>query len=131
MSGNVCDLCNNRDSDHFETIVDNSYTIAYIMCTRCGLVRQWPRSSDLEVEWFNNKLYRDPRAVEVIESYERHRAEAQFLMFKDEMLPPTSILDIGCSTGELLSRLSRYWSSADTYGVEPINIMAYKNNYWW
>ena len=123
MDGSQCALCGSRKATHFETIVDNSYTIVYIMCTACGLVRQWPRSSEEEIKWFNDYTYREDRSVAATEGYEKLRAEVQFQLLKDEIDRPNFMLDVGCSTGELLSRFKRHWSSLETWGVEPIDKM--------
>ena len=94
------------------------------MCTFCGLVRQWPRLSDMESEWYNNNNYRETRTARSIEDYEKLRAESQLQLLKGEIYPPGSILDFGCSSGALLSRLRDHWSSAKTTGIEPIRKMA-------
>jgi len=124
MIDNKCVLCGKTEFEHFETIVDKMYTIVYEMCTNCGLVRQWPRLSDMESEWYNNNNYRETRSAHSIEDYEKLRAESQLLLLMMEIYPPDAILDFGCSSGALLSRLKWYWSSATTAGVEPIKKMA-------
>lgn len=124
MTGRECILCGKDDFEHFETIVDKMYTIVYEMCTFCGLVMQWPRLSDMESEWYNNNNYRETRSTWSIEDYEKLRAESQLRLLKGEIDPPGSILDYGCSSGALLSRLGGHWSSAVTVGVEPIEKMA-------
>lgn len=124
MIGDECVLCGHAEFEHFETIVDKMYTIVYEMCTNCGLVRQWPRLSDMEGEWYNNNNYREARSAWSIEGYERLRAESQLQLLKGEIEPPGAILDFGCSSGALLSCLGAYWSSATTTGVEPIKKMA-------
>lgn len=124
MINKECVLCGESEFEHFETIVDKMYTIVYEMCTLCGLVRQWPRLSDMESEWYNNNNYREARTTISIEAYEKLRAESQLNLLRDEIGPPGSILDFGCSSGALLSRLKGYWSSTETAGIEPIRKMA-------
>ncbi len=122
MNGStVCMLCGNSGASHFETVVDNTFDIAYVMCDTCGLVRQWPRLTEEEVVWFNNNLYRDGRSATSVETYERRRAEVQFRLLESDIVSPTAMLDVGCGSGELLSRFGQYWPSLDTWGVEPID----------
>lgn len=121
MNGNVCALCGSIDAEHFETVVDNTFDITFIMCTTCGLVRQWPKLSEEEVAWFNNNLYRNGRLNSSIEECEKRRAEAQFHLLSRDVKSPKAMLDVGCGSGELLSRFREYWPSLETWGIEPID----------
>jgi ubiquinone/menaquinone biosynthesis C-methylase UbiE len=114
-----CMKCNNKQWEHFETVMDNYESIVFYECQVCGMVTQWPQMNHRELQYFYERVYRDGRKLHDLVEFEAKRAEAQFHIIEPEIDGLMRMLDVGCSTGMLLSRFRRLYAGAEYVGSEP------------
>lgn len=114
-----CMKCNNKRWEHFETVMDNYEPIVFYECQVCGMVTQWPQMSHRELQYFYERIYRDGRKLHDLVNFEARRAEAQFNIISEGIPRVDKMLDVGCSTGMLLSRFRKSWPNAEFVGSEP------------
>ena len=121
-----CPLCGASSSQLFDQRTFRAYPVENRLCTRCGLVYQSPRLSDQALEAFYAAEYRlayqgsaGPTRKDLYVQEQRAGVLADFLRrWLQEPAQPNTVLDIGCSSGLLLERLSKDFS-LDGVGVEP------------
>ena len=99
-----------------------------VMCKRCGLVYVSPRLTKPELDRFYAKDYRKIYGGGAsLEAEKRHAGTATNILHNIFYAPSLEfasknrrILDIGCSTGELLVSFRLMWPDcAEAYGIEP------------
>lgn len=100
-----------------------------VMCKRCGLVYVWPRMSKEELDKFYAEDYRKVYGGgHSMEAEKRHAHTAAEILHSTLCAPSVEfgegmhkLLDIGCSTGELLVIIQNRWGRAHvkTFGIEP------------
>jgi SAM-dependent methyltransferase len=116
-----CPLCGGAQSRLFDQRTFRGQQVVNRVCRTCGLVYQSPRMSDVELEEFYAKTYRqlyqgrdEPDVKDL--AVQRGRAQA-LLAFTHNLIASVSRhLDIGCSAGVLLQEFSR------AYGCQPVGI---------
>lgn len=93
-----------------------------VICRQCTLTKLAPTPSDQDLELFYKKHYRKQSNEEVVDqtviNYEQKRADRILPILKKHL--PQKIektLDIGCSSGTLLSNISNIWGST-LQGIE-------------
>lgn len=119
-----CIICGGRKWKFFEVIQDRYEVIRFYECQLCGLVKQYPMPSAHEVRYYNDEVYRQKVDIAELEKFERRRAEVQFRLLYEELANKGSMLDIGCSSGELLVRVREERPFMDLVGIEPIEAIA-------
>lgn len=95
----------------------------HVVCRGCGLVYQNPRPTVSEMEDFYARAYWQKRESEAhgrVDIVERpsERSLAVERMLRGTVSEQSSIIDIGCGRGEILSHLSRSFKCRIT-GIEP------------
>jgi len=116
-----CPLCQGPHSRIFDRRAFRGQTVVNRLCENCGLVYQSPRMSAAELEAFYRAQYRelyqgDAGPTEKELATQKQRAVA-LLGFVDGVLKdPRRHLDIGCSTGLLLTDF------AARFGCQPVGI---------
>jgi len=146
-----CDLCG---ADNYEVIWDkverekrgilrsvvirdrdrNILNGRNVMCKQCGLVYVNPRMTKKELDEFYEKDYRKVYGKKSSLEAEKRHAKVAFQIlgrglpdFNDsgQKIYYKNFLDIGCSTGELVSYMRTNLGKGDAYGIEP-NIEYYQ-----
>lgn len=111
-----CMICNGKEWKLFEVVQDNYEPVRFFECLRCGQVTKWPQLTPPELRYFNNHIYRWNTDLVELEKFEARRAEVQFHLI--DMSPIHSMMDFGCSTGQLLHRFCKYWKTLFAVGIE-------------
>jgi 2-polyprenyl-3-methyl-5-hydroxy-6-metoxy-1,4-benzoquinol methylase len=98
--------------------------LTYVICTTCGLIAMSPRYSEAAAAKFYSKDYRttpgrseSPSQASLTE--QRQRAHHQVTLLQRQRRTYSSHLDIGCSTGALLSVSGERLETDRRVGVEP------------
>jgi len=121
-----CPLCKSKSYSLFEISHNRGVELHYQICHTCGLVFLSPRMTTDELAKYYNIHYRENDIIGdnpetwVIEK-EKNRAEYQLQFFSKWNLTITNFLDIGASTGQLLSLIQEQYS-CDVVGIEPGDI---------
>ena len=120
----ACPLCRNSGRTSFDQREFRGYRIENHMCTNCGLVYQTPRMTDEELQAFYVYEYRqvyqgreDPVRKDLVVQEKRARW-LSYLLQEAEIMPVKRYLDIGCSTGILLEKISADFG-CQAIGIEP------------
>lgn len=118
-----CPLCGGNQSQLFDRRRFRGFEVTNRICRRCGLVYQYPRMSDAELEAFYEDQYRqlyqgnpDPGQDDL--AVQAARAEALLDFVKRSRIQFSRHLDIGSSAGLLLERFGAAFGSQKV-GVEP------------
>ncbi|MBG7610052.1 MAG: class I SAM-dependent methyltransferase [Anaerolineae bacterium] len=118
-----CPLCGHHSSSKFDQREFRAHEVANQICDHCGLVFQSPRMSSAELDEFYTAQYRQvyqgeagptPKDVFV----QNGRADALLNFIADAVPGVEHYLDIGCSTGLLLTRFQERYSCL-VVGIEP------------
>jgi len=120
-----CPLCGCDAGLHrpFATLTDGREAIRYVLCPRCGLVFQSPRLTREaldrhyrhEYRQRSHSLERDPQKDRWVQE---RRAEHLARVVRRHQPTPRRHLDVGSSSGTLLTAFSREFGS-EAFGVEP------------
>jgi 2-polyprenyl-3-methyl-5-hydroxy-6-metoxy-1,4-benzoquinol methylase len=123
---NVCPVCSHRRSWPFQRFIHHGVKLHYRVCRRCGFVFMSPRFSDDDLSRFYERDYRvsylgtEGQTSENIETQDR-RSEHLATFVARHVPRAQHILDIGCSTGQLLTTLRASLGAQTATGVEPSN----------
>ena len=122
-SVDYCPLCHHDTSHHFDTCQFRSYTIHNRVCGHCGTVFQSPRMSTVELDEFYAAEYRQIYQGDegpTKKDLKTQQGRAAFLLefVSDTVSKIDRHLDIGCSTGLLLTAFRDHYNN-QTLGVEP------------
>lgn len=118
-----CPSCERAQLRLFERFPHFGIPLEYQICRYCGLVFMSPRFSESDLAEFYRTTYREVVTTgasdekNVIEEGERARHLAQLVL--SSMGAVGSHLDIGCSSGCLLSAIREQTGCARSIGVEP------------
>lgn len=90
-----------------------------VICKHCGLVFISPRLTKEDLDKFYTEDYRKIYKGALNAEVEKHHAETAMKVLKEscEVDVGNRLLDIGCSTGELVDRIRH--TRIDSYGIEP------------
>lgn len=120
-----CPLCGVNASALFDQREFRGRSVTNNLCMNCGLIYQSPRMTEAERQEFYEDGYRTlyqgqekPRPEDLAIQEARARVVLDFL---PDQVRPTRLLDIGCSSGNLLHHFHRQYQ-AQVYGVEPGNM---------
>ncbi|MDQ7815019.1 MAG: class I SAM-dependent methyltransferase [Patescibacteria group bacterium] len=125
----ICGSAERREVCHLAALKKGEpRKVINVLCMRCGLIFNDPAPSDEELsKYYQGGFLQDKTAAgyeEIVLSAERKkknegRKELRVIGFLEPLLKKdTDILDIGCSTGALLSDLHERYTGKVT-GVEP------------
>ncbi len=122
-SETACPLC----GEHHKKLIDRrnfrGVDVFNQICRNCGLVYQSPRLSNESLDNFYKGAYRaiyqgtDEISDEVIITQKKRALHLADFISAD-LKPETKVLDIGCSTGALLSTIQDK-IGCDVIGIEP------------
>lgn len=127
-----CNLCGSREQEVFCKTDRNRLPVRSVICKRCGLMYVSPR---MTTKWYSHyydveyrrqmSAYKKARPMEKGEKLERmfqsqlrRGAWLADYLKKHAKSPPRSVLDVGSSTGGLLSAMQREFG-ARVLGIEP------------
>ncbi len=124
----ACPLCDCHTYDIL--LQDDRYHMGLqtVSCDRCGLIFVNPRPTEEEMKAFYENEYRRfyesvevPTPEYIAQGFFGQRAEfvVQCLKRYLDSAAHTSLLDVGCAEGTLLSLIEREFPFLATYGVEP------------
>lgn len=122
-SETACPLCGEQNKKLFDQRKFRGVDVVNQLCRNCGLVYQSPRLSDESLNNFYRGAYRalyqgtDVISNEVIVTQEKRALHLADFISAD-LNPESKILDIGCSTGALLSTIQDK-IGCDVFGIEP------------
>ena len=118
-----CPLCEDQHSNPFDQRTFRGQRVYNRICRTCGLVYQSPRMSAEELETFYERSYREvyqgdegPTQKDLF--VQNGRADALLDILDGCVISIDSYLDIGCSTGILLTRFQDHYQCR-VVGVEP------------
>jgi SAM-dependent methyltransferase len=118
-----CPLCQANTSSLFDQREFRDIPVSNRLCQRCGLVYQSPRMTETESQAFYEAEYRrlyqgqeGPNAKDLKVQSARAKITLDFL--RQRVNRCSYILDIGCSSGELLKTVSAHYH-ANGFGIEP------------
>ena len=118
-----CPLCGSDQSKLFDQRRFREHAVINRLCSHCGLVYQSPRMTDAELTAFYQAEYRrlyqqqegpDPKDLTI----QKKRAKVLTQFTKDHVPEVNNHLDIGCSTGLLLSKFQKTYGCRSV-GIEP------------
>lgn len=121
----VCPLCGSPQRTHqvFEHAQVDGQALQYKLCRKCGLVFQSPRLVEKALDDFYTSDYRQlvqgqegPTEKDLRVQHGRARVMVDFL--EQEVPAVSRHLDIGCSSGALLSAVASNYGCA-AVGIEP------------
>ncbi len=111
MTKQVCDLCGSADHRVFATKGRYGMPLSTVICEGCGLVYTNPRPSEAETTAFYHDRYwgqyKNQSAPD--EKFFRRRLpkiKSMHAELQPFLKPGVNVLEIGCSVGALLSRIS-------------------------
>jgi len=121
-----CPVCAHTRSWRFQRFRHQDVDLSYRVCRSCGLVFMSPRFSDHDLAEFYKRDYRlsysgsegqTAENVDIQTARGRHLAE----FVHEHVASANRILDIGCSTGQLLMAIRKELGATTAVGVEPSN----------
>lgn len=118
-----CPLCGAEASAQFDDRIVRGEKVINRICRNCGLVYQSPRMT-LEAmdEYYRTEYIRQHQGQEDVAQeqldVQAARAEHLLSLVADRKLAVKQHLDVGCSTGELMSWVSRAYG-CESFGIEP------------
>ncbi len=120
---NYCPLCHNDTSHHFDTRQFRGNTVHNRICANCGAVFQSPRMGKAELDEFYANEYRqvyqgDQGPTQKDLQTQAGRAASLLKFMSDSVSGVNRHLDIGCSSGILLTTFRDHFGS-EPLGVEP------------
>jgi 2-polyprenyl-3-methyl-5-hydroxy-6-metoxy-1,4-benzoquinol methylase len=118
-----CLLCGSKKYKAFEQTHSFGFPLSYYQCARCGLVFQSLEDAQAADPDFYAEIYRkiyqgnpEPTAKDLY--IQKNRSEFLIHFLQRQKVYPARILDVGASSGMLLSAFRQAFS-AQTAGVEP------------
>jgi SAM-dependent methyltransferase len=124
-----CPNCSRRSFRHFGGRTHFDWRIEYKICNNCGLIIQDPTMDSETADHFYKTQYRElyngsAMPTEKEKEIQKRRAENQVLFLKTYLVKRNytsdgSYLDIGCSTGENLLQVRKYFPAMKLAGIEP------------
>jgi SAM-dependent methyltransferase len=118
-----CPLCGSETSSNFDERIVRGENVTNRICRKCGLVYQSPRMTAEALQQYYRSAYMVQHQGQLAVTQEQlevqaARAEHLLSLLVDSQLAVKQHLDVGCSTGELMSRVSRAFR-CESSGIEP------------
>ncbi len=122
----ACPICGSQVSSPFESLQDGGRVVTYLLCDNCAAVYQSPRMTEEALDSYYEREYvaQHQRASGVTEKELRiqaGRARNLVRLLQSQMGAVDRHLDIGCSTGSLMTAVIEAYGCA-AVGVEPAEI---------
>ncbi|GMR10739.1 MAG: hypothetical protein BMS9Abin28_1562 [Anaerolineae bacterium] len=122
----ACPICGSQINSPFESLQDGGRVVTYVLCDNCAAVYQSPRMTDETLKSYYEAEYvaQHQRAIGVTEKELRiqaGRARNLVRLLLSQMGAVDRQLDIGCSTGSLMTAVIEAYGCA-AVGVEPAEI---------
>jgi len=122
----ACPICGSQANSPFESLQDGGRVVSYLLCDSCAAVYQSPRMTAEALDSYYDRDYAEQhqRVGEVTEKELRiqaGRARNLTRLLQSEVTSVDRHLDIGSSTGSLMTAVAEAYGSTET-GIEPAEI---------